>query len=260
MDAGINMGVIEPTLEALLDLLPMGACVVERDLVVVEWNQTVADWTGLPRAKTIGSNLADLAPVVRTPRYRARIMDVFDSGAPAIFSSAIHKVFLPAPARQGSRDELMIQQTAIRLVPNGSTRALVTIQDVTSEYQQLKALRRERARAEQANRFKSEFLANMSHEIRTPINGVIGMTELALGTTLTLEQREYIDLINVSAESLLTVINDILDFSKIEAGKLDLDPVDFSLRDLIASTLKPLALRASAKGLELACHIAQSTR
>ena len=141
----------------------------------------------------------------------------------------------------------MIQQTMIRLLPNGSGLALVTIQDVTSEYQQLKALRQERAHAEQANRFKSAFLANMSHEIRTPINGVIGMTELVLGTNLTNEQREYIDLINASAESLLTVINDILDFSKIEAGKLDLETVDFALRDLIASTLKPLALRTKPK-------------
>ena len=113
-----------------------------------------------------------------------------------------------------------------------------------------------RAAAEAASRSKSEFVANMSHEIRTPMNGITGMTELALGTKLTVEQRQYLSAVKASAESLLTILNDILDFSKIEAGKLDLAAVEFSLRDCVGDALQCVGVRVPQTGMELLFRVA----
>ena len=116
-------------------------------------------------------------------------------------------------------------------------------------------LRVARDAADAANRAKSEFLANMSHEIRTPLNAVIGLTEVVLRSDLDDFQRDHLQTVMESGNALVQVINDILDFSKIEAGKIELERVPLGLEDVVCEALKPLAVRAQEKGLELACLV-----
>jgi PAS domain S-box-containing protein len=168
-------------------------------------------------------------------------------------------------AAQRAMAEAGILQTEFRVVlPDGSVRwmrcqaraevvagqlKLMTgaMIDITKEQEMLTRLEQALAAADAANRAKSEFLANMSHETPTPMNGIIGTSELALETELDLTQREYLNAVKYSADSLLGVINEILDFSKIEVGKLSLDPIEFNVRDHLGHAMKTLVSAPTRK-------------
>jgi PAS domain S-box-containing protein len=135
---------------------------------------------------------------------------------------------------------------------------LGSISDISALKQAESVIKEARNHAETANRTKSEFLANISHEMRTPLNGIIGMTELALDAAVDREQIECLETVRESAESLLTLINELLDFAKIEAGKVVLERVEFNLSDWMRDSLKPLVFRGRQKGLDFRCLIDSS--
>jgi len=180
-------------------------------------------------------------------------------------SSGTHlKCLAPVPDESGAIEfqaqhkdghKVAVELSVSSFQSGGKVRELGVLRDITQRKKAEEELMQAMLEADSANKAKSEFLANMSHEIRTPMNGIIGMTELALETELSDEQREYLQMVRTSAESLLGLLNDILDFSKVEAGMLDIEDINFRLRDTLGNTLNTLAHRAHQKGLELAYDI-----
>ena len=220
-------------------------------LLIEHWNPQAERMFGWTKIEAHGRPLGDFILLDRKTGEREKslreLLEVEDG--------AEMQARMEVTARRKNGGEFSAEM-ALSSVRTGQKKLFAAfVQDVTERKQAEQEREMAKQAAEAASRAKGEFLANMSHEIRTPLNGVIGMTELALQTELTREQREYLETVRFSAESLLTVINDILDFSKIEAGKVELESVDFDLRECLETTLRTLALRADEKGLELLCDV-----
>jgi PAS domain S-box-containing protein len=238
-------------LRALIDNVPDFMYVKDMDCRFLVANLSVARQMGAKTpAELLGKNDFDF--------YPREIAAVFYEDEQRVIRSGQAELNREETGvdSHGNVSQVMTTQVPLR-DKNGRVTGLVGIgRDITHLKKVQEEMQKAREAAEAASQAKSEFLANMSHEIRTPLNGVMGMTDLALGTELTAEQRECLETVKMSGDSLLTVINDILDFSKIEAGKIDLEALDFNLRDSLESTLKTLAVRADEKGLELLCEVA----
>jgi PAS domain S-box-containing protein len=238
-------------LRTLIDNVPDFMYVKDADCRFLVANQSVARQMGASSPEELlGKSDFDFYPAEVAETFFQDEQRVIHSGQPEVNREEI------GLDPRGNVSQVLTTQVPLR-DKNGRVIGLAGIgRDISELKKAQEEMRRAREAAEAASRAKSEFLANMSHEIRTPLNGVIGMTDLALETDLTPEQHEYLETVKISADSLLGVINGVLDFSKIEAGRIDLEVIDFNLRDLLESTLKTLAFRADEKGLELLCEIA----
>ena len=237
-------------LDSIIQNLPTPIFIKDVDgFGYVFMNRASEELYGLSNKEAVGKTAYDLFPIEQACRFDAQDRDTLALGG--LFTVPEQLV---STRGKGNR-ELQTKKLPI-FDERGNARYILGIsEDITERKQAERALIEAREAAEQASRAKSDFLANMSHEIRTPINGIMGMTELALNTELDPEQYEYLEAVRISANSLLQVINDVLDFSKIEAGKLEMVNVEFDLRDVVGDTMTMLSVQAHRKNLELLYEI-----
>ncbi|MBK7647322.1 MAG: response regulator [Betaproteobacteria bacterium] len=234
--------------EELIEAIPIPVYLKDGSGRYIRLNRAFEQFFQVRRDSIIGRTLHDLLPPEEALLHAAKDAELFATKGTQSFEAAVH-------TRDGAIHDTLYRKAVLTLRDGSISGLLGIIIDITERKRAEIEVLRAKESAEAASRAKSDFLANMSHEIRTPMNGVIGMTDLALETQLTAEQREYLSIAKSSADALLTIINDILDFSKIEAGKLLVELISFDLHRLIADALKPLALKAHEKGIELLSEV-----
>ncbi|MBY0240426.1 MAG: response regulator [Burkholderiaceae bacterium] len=235
--------------EELVDAIPLPVYVMDDTRCYRLINRAFEEYFGQQRQQLLGKR-ADAVYTAAGAALHERYDNELFNGAPLQrFEAAIDTP--DGRVREGFYQKALITRD------DGTVSGLVgTIADITERKRLEREALQAKEAAEMATRAKSDFLANMSHEIRTPLNGILGMTELALDTTLSTEQREYLSISHSATQSLLTIINDILDFSKIEAGKLEMDATRFDLQDTLSEPLKVMAEQARGKALDFGLAIA----
>jgi PAS domain S-box-containing protein len=229
--------------EALLVIAPDGTL---RSI-----NPAASGLLGFNSAETLNQTLASLVPL-ENPEEFSLVENLVTQG------HELRNVEIHLRSNTGTAIPVLFSGSVMRNADGSVACIVCTARDITDRKRTEDAFRKAKEAAELANRSKSEFVANMSHEIRTPMNGIIGMTDLALDTSLTDQQREYLGMVKSSADSLLGIINDILDFSKVEAGKLELELIPFNLRQHVQEIFRIFEVRARAKALELVGDISST--
>jgi two-component system sensor histidine kinase/response regulator len=238
-------------LEQLFESAQEAIVMTENNGRIMRINKEFTKIFGYRKKESIGKFIDDLIAPKEFYKEASNITRATAHGKKTILETCRKK-------KNGSLIHVSVMGSPITV--NDKQEAVYAIyRDITERKQSEEQLFQAKEAALSANIAKSEFLANMSHEIRTPMNGIIGMTELALDTDLNPIQREYLEAIKSSTDSLMTIINDVLDFSRIEAKKIELESIHFNLRDFTSDVVSSLSMLAEKKGLEMLYHISSET-
>jgi PAS domain S-box-containing protein len=252
-DSGSLAGLRGLSLE-VLHAVSQAIVAIDAHGTVVFFNQSAERLFGWRAAEIRGKSVSTLISPPQDGQLLALLSRFGGTGDRQLLEAAREA---EAIRKDGSR--VPCEMTAGEVTVGGTRLFIGFIRDITQRRQAEAELRTAKEAAETADRLKSEFLANMSHEIRTPMNAVIGMTGLLLDTPLSPEQRDFVETIRTSGDTLLTLINSILDFSKIEAGRFELDEEAFELRECVEESIDLVSAQAAEKGLELVYHVDDRT-
>lgn len=252
--------------EDVLELLPIGALVIDSEMRIVEWNRTLVEWTGIPQERAVGAILTTLFPHLADRRYQERLTQVFSSGFPATYSASLHRHFLPVPARHGLDCDLMIQQTNVRPLPQQLGLALITIQDVSFQYIQLDQLKKERSdlvRKQELidlmnqqlvaqNGELDDFTRMVSHDLQQPLRTITSFGEL-LSENLTGELDEesalYLKYMMDAASRMRELIQDLLKLSR--TARIGLESASIDLHHIVNDVVDLLKVAIQEKGVAI---------
>jgi two-component system, sensor histidine kinase and response regulator len=235
-------------IDTLFESIPLPVYLKDADGRYLRLNKAFCNQFNIQAKDFIGKTVHELLNTENALAQSNHDVQLMKNGGTHIYETTL-------TLANGNKFDALYSKAALYMSDGSLSGLLGTIVDISNQKSAERALLLAKIAAESASRSKSEFLANMSHEIRTPMNSIIGMTQLVLDTALDKHQREYLGIVNTSADALLDIINAILDFSKIEAQKMSIEAISFDFRHLILDTLRSLSLRAQEKNIELVLDI-----
>lgn len=248
LQAQRRLGESEAVYQSLVESLPISVFRKDAKGSFRFGNQRFCSALGMTQEQLIGKTDSDLFPPPLAKKYLRDDLEVLATGKAF---QGIEEHMTP----DGKRSYIEVFKAPVNNAEGTPIGVQGIFWDVTDRQDAEEALRQAKELAESASQAKSDFLANVSHEIRTPMNGIIGMSNLLLEMVSDRQQREYVQMIAQSGESLLTLINDILDFSKIESGKIELEQIPMSVREVLGDAVNLLKFRAQAKNVNLVCKV-----